>query len=103
MRGTLADVLPRPGRRTMPLTIFFSSPGVYTIDDDGIRGNNTSVVRDASGTVLFPFTHPGDTIDFIAEVPGITFVFNTADSFGTANVTVGSLSDPALSPDSIVV
>lgn len=87
----------------MPLTIFFSSPGTYIIDDDGVRGNNTSVVRDASGTILFPFVHPGDTIDFIAEVAGITFVFNTADSFGTANVTVGSLTDTALTPDAIIV
>jgi len=87
----------------MTLSIFFSTPGTYTIDDDGIRGNNTSVVRDGSGNILFPFTHPSDTISFIAEVPGITFIFNTADSFGTADVVVGSLSDPNLSPDAIVV
>src|SRR5688572_11691720 len=87
----------------MSLTIFFSAPGTYIIDDDGIRGNNTSVVRSASGAVLFPFTHPADIVTFIAEVPGVTFIFNTADSFGTANVTVGSLSDPALSPDTIVI
>src|SRR4029453_4615888 len=87
----------------MTLTIFFSTPGTYPIDDDGIRGNNASVVRDGSGAILFPFTHPSDTITFIAEVPGITFVFNTADTFGTADVVVGSLSDPNLSPDSIVI
>src|SRR4029450_10355000 len=87
----------------MTLSIFFSTPGTYTIDDDGIRGNNTSVVRDGSGNILFPFTHPSDTMSFIAEVPGITFIFNTADSFGTADVVVGSLSDSNLSPDSIVI
>ena len=87
----------------MPLTIYFSTPGTYTIEDDGILGNNTSVVRDPSGTVLFPFAHPTDTIDFIAEVPGITFIFNVTDSFGTANVSVGSLADLNLSPDHIVV
>ena len=54
----------------MTLTIFFSSPGTYIIDDDGIRGNNASAVRDANGNILFPFTHPADSITFIAEVPG---------------------------------
>src|SRR5688572_17376888 len=87
----------------MTLTIFFSSPGTYYIDDDGVRGNGASVVRDGNGVVLFPFTHPSDAISFIAEVPGITFVFNTADSFGTADVNVGSLTAANSSPDSIVV
>ncbi len=87
----------------MPLTIFFSTPGTYYIDDDGIRGNGISVVRDANGNILFPFTHPGDDMTFIAEVPGITLVFNTLDTFGTANVTVGDLSDPSKCPDSIMV
>jgi Ca2+-binding RTX toxin-like protein len=87
----------------MPLTIFFSSPGTYTIDDDGIRGNNTSVVRDSAGNILFPFVHPGDDMKFIAEVPGVNFIFNVLDSFGTANVTVGSLTDAAMTPDTITV
>ena len=87
----------------MTLTIFFSSPGTYIIDDDGIRGNNASVVRNSAGAILFPFTHPSDTISFIAEVPGITFIFNTADSFGPADVVVGSLADSGLCPDTIVV
>ena len=30
----------------MPLTINFTEAGTYTIDDDGIRGNGTSVIRD---------------------------------------------------------
>ena len=46
----------------MTLTIFFSAPGTYIIDDDGIRGNNASAVRDSNGNLLFPFTHPADTI-----------------------------------------
>ena len=54
----------------MPLTIFFSSPGTYTIDDDGIRGNNTSVVRNSSGTVFIPFVHPADAMTFIARHAG---------------------------------
>jgi hypothetical protein len=87
----------------MPLTVFFSSPGTYTIDDDGIFGNNTSVVRDASGTAILPIAHPADSISFIAQVPGVNLIFNTVDSFGTADVTVGSLTDPAQSPDSIAV
>jgi len=87
----------------MTLTIFFSSPGIYVIDDDGIRGNGASAVHDSSGNLLFPFTHPTDTISFIAEVPGITFIFNTTDTFGTADVIVGSLTDAAQSPDAIVL
>ena len=42
----------------MPLTIFFTGAGTYTIDDDGIRGNNTSVIRNANGNVIFTFVHP---------------------------------------------
>ena len=87
----------------MTLTIFFSSPGTYYIDDDGVRGNGASVVRDSSGNILFPFTHPTDTMTFIAEVPGINFVFNVTDTFGTANVFVGDLAASSSSPDSIVI
>ncbi len=87
----------------MPVSVHFSTPGTYTIDDDGVRGNGRSLVRDASGATLFPIMHPADSIEFIADVPGVTLVFNVADSFGTANVTVGSLTDPALRPDNIVV
>ena len=87
----------------MTLTIFFSSPGTYYIDDDGVRGNGASVVRDSSGNILFPFTHPSDTMTFIAEVPGINFVFNVTDTFGTANVFVGDLAASSSSPDSIVI
>ena len=57
----------------------------------------------SSGTILFPFLHPGDTLTFIADTPGVHFVFNTTDSFGSADVTVGSTSASAQSPDSIVV
>src|SRR5262245_29297492 len=87
----------------MPFTFHFGSPGTYIIEDDGTRGNNTSVIRDASGTLITPLVHPADTMTFIADAPGVNLIFNTLDSFGTADVVVGSLTDPTHSPDSIVV
>ena len=43
----------------MSLTISFLNPGTYAIEDDGIRGNNTSVIRDGTGSVASPsFIHP---------------------------------------------
>src|SRR6188768_760068 len=94
-RGSRLRFLRVQGGNSMPLTIFFSSPGNYTIDDDGIRGNGTSVVRDGSGAILFSFSHPADSITFIADTPGVNLTFNVADSFGSANVFVGDLSSPA--------
>ena len=32
----------------MPLALILHLPGTYMIDDDGIRGNNISLIRDAS-------------------------------------------------------
>ncbi len=87
----------------MPLTIFFNTAGTYTIEDDGIPGNAAGVVRDSSGAVLFPIVYPSDTQTFIAEVSGVNLIFNTLDSFGTANIEVGSMTDFAQTPDSIAI
>ena len=87
----------------MPLAISFTTPGTYTIDDDGIRGNGISVIRNASGAIILSFTHPADTMSFTTTVPGVNLIFNVLDSFGTANVTVGDLAVAAATPDSIVV
>src|SRR6186997_1697987 len=87
----------------MPLSIVFTNPGNYTIEDDGIRGNNTSVIRDSSGVIVTTFVHPSDTLAFSTITPGVHLTFNVGDSFGSANVTVGALGDLAASPDSIVV
>src|SRR6187551_1024315 len=87
----------------MPLTIFFTDAGSYTVEDDGVRGNAISVVRDASGAIVLTFAHPSDSMTFATLTSGVHLAFNTADSFGTANVTVGDLSNPAASPDSIVL
>ena len=87
----------------MAIKINLSPAGTYTIDDDGIRGNNISVVRTSSGTVLVAFAHPPDTMTFTANVPGVHLIFNTLDLFGTSVVTVGSPTNAAQSPDSIVV
>ena len=47
----------------MPLTLIFTQPGNFTIDDDGIPGNNTSVIRDGNGVVIFTFLHPADALN----------------------------------------
>ena len=87
----------------MPLSVVFTVPGNYTIEDDGIRGNNTSVIRDSTGAIIDTIVHPADAISFVTITPGVHLTFNVADSFGLATVTVGNLSDAAASPDSIVV
>lgn len=87
----------------MSLNLIFTQPGAYTIDDDGILGNNTSVIRDAAGVVIFTFVHPADALGFTVNVPGVTLTINILDSLGAADVTFGNPADPAASPDSIAV
>ncbi len=87
----------------MPLDLIFISPGTYTIDDDGIVGNNTSVIRDGTGAVIFTFAHPVDSLSFTASSPGVNIVVNLSESLGSANFRIGDLTNPAVTPDSIVV
>ena len=77
----------------MSLNLIFTQPGAYTIDDDGILGNNTSVIRDAAGVVIFTFVHPADALGFTVNVPGVTLTINILDSLGAADVTFGNPAD----------
>ena len=87
----------------MPLNLIFIQPGNYTIDDNGIPGDNISVIRDGNGVVIFTFAHPADGLGFTVSTPGVNITVNFSDSMGAANFTIGSLTNPAESPDSIVM
>lgn len=87
----------------MPVNLIFITPGNYTIDDNGIPGDNTSVVRDGNGTVLFTFVHPVDELGFTVSTPGVNLTVNLTDPLGAANLTIGNLTSAATSPDSITV
>src|SRR6187401_2169851 len=92
----------------MPLTLVFTQPGNFTIDDNGIPGDNTSVIRDGDGVVIFTFLHPADALTFTVDTPGVNLSINFTDSLGAADFTVGSLDPdpligPAQTPDSVVM
>ena len=87
----------------MPLNLIFVSPGTYTIEDNGIPGDNTSVIKDGSGNVIFTFVHPADSLGFTTSTPGVNLIVNITDSLGAANVTIGDLANASASPDSIAV
>jgi hypothetical protein len=87
----------------MPVNYTFNTPGTYTIEDDGIRGNGVSVIRNAAGAVVFTITHPADAVNLTVSTAGVNLVINALDPFGTANFNVGLLGSPASSPDSITV
>ncbi|KAB2948925.1 MAG: hypothetical protein F9K19_24460, partial [Rhizobiaceae bacterium] len=87
----------------MPLNLIFIAPGNYTIDDNGIPGDNTSVIRDGTGAVIFTFAHPADSLGFTVSTPGVHLTVNFTDSLGAANFTVGDLTSAGTSPDSITI
>ncbi|HUG62309.1 MAG TPA: hypothetical protein VMP03_10715, partial [Methylomirabilota bacterium] len=88
----------------MAITVTFSIAGSFTIEDDGTPGNATSIVRrDSDGAILAIIPHPADSLTIRATVPGVNLTFNVTDSFGTGTLTVGSLTNAAETPDSIVV
>ena len=92
----------------MPLNLIFIQPGNYTIDDNGIPGDNISVIRDGNGVVIFTFAHPADSLGFTVSVPGVNITVNFTDSMNAANFTIGStdpdpMVGPPQSPDSIVI
>jgi serralysin len=87
----------------MPLNLIFTQSGNYTIEDDGIPGNNTSVIKDGSGVVVFTFAHPADSLSFTAGVPGVNITVNITDSLGAANFTIGDLTNAAVTPESIAI
>jgi len=86
----------------MAITIDLSvlGDGAYTIQDDGIPGNGTSVVLDPLGNVIVTFAHPADSLTILSR-PGQSLNVNITDSLTTANVTIGSLTNAAVTPDSI--
>ena len=87
----------------MPLDLIFTQAGNYTLEDDGIPGNNTSVIKDGSGAVIFTFLHPADSLTLTTSVAGVNITVNITDSLGAANFTLGSLTSAASSFDSIAV
>ncbi|MBR1125274.1 FG-GAP repeat protein [Bradyrhizobium lablabi] len=87
----------------MPLNLTFINAGNYTIDDNGIPGDNTSVIRDGNGNVVYTFVHPGDSIGLTVGAPGVHLTVNLTDGLGAANLTIGSLTSAAASPDSITI
>src|SRR6185436_4929728 len=92
----------------MPLTLIFTQPGNFTIDDNGIPGDNTSVIRDSTGAVIFTFLHPADALTFRVSTPGVNLTINFTDTLGAADFTIGNLDPdpligPAQTPDSVVM
>ena len=87
----------------MPLNLIFITPGDYTIEDNGIPGDNTSVIRDGTGAVIFTFVHPADSLGFTVTTPGVNLTVNLTDSLGAANVTIGDLASAAATPDSLII
>ena len=83
----------------MPLNLIFIQPGNYTIDDNGIPGDNISVIRDGNGVVIFTFAHPADALGFTVSTPGVNITVNFTDSMNAANFTIGSTDpDPMVGP-----
>lgn len=88
----------------MPLNLIFTSADNNTLNDDGVYGNNTSVVRNGFGQVIYTFIHPADSIVFTTNgTPNINFNVNFTDSLGAANFTLGNLISPATSFNAITV
>src|SRR5688500_17013250 len=87
----------------MAISFSILAAGNYTIEDDGIPGNNTSVVRDANGNIILTFIHPADALTITAGVPGVNLTVNFTDSLNAASFTLGSLTDSAQNFASIVM
>ncbi|QAY77403.1 calcium-binding protein [Sphingosinicella sp. BN140058] len=88
----------------MAITIDLSGGinGTYTIEDDGIAGNGTSIVRAPDGTVFTTFVHPADSITVLSRA-GQNVNVNVTDSLANASFTIGSLTNAAVRPDAIGV
>src|SRR4029450_11545095 len=92
----------------MPLALIFTQAGNFTIDDNGIPGDNTSVIRDSTGAVIFTIVHPADALTFRVSTPGVNLTINFTDTLGAADFTIGNLDPdpligPAQTPDSVVM
>ena len=73
----------------MPLNLIFIQPGDYTINDNGIPGDNTSVIRDSNGVVITqaPYTLPSAVVTYQSAAG-----FSGSDTF-VFGVTAGTQSD----------
>lgn len=87
----------------MPFNYTFTSGGQYTIEDDGNPANNISVIKDVNGVVIQSFVHPADAINFSFAVSGVNVFLNLAESLGTANLNIGSLTNAADRPGFIFI
>jgi hypothetical protein len=76
----------------MPLNLIFITSGDYTLTDDGIPGNDTSVIKDGTGAVIFTFLHPVDAFGLTSTAAGVLLSLDFFESFGAANVTIGDTS-----------
>ena len=90
----------------MAITIDLSilGNGTYTIEDDGIPGNGTSVVRDPFGNIVTTFAHPADALTILSR-PGQNININIIDSLTTANFTIGNIDNAFASqrPDNVQI
>ena len=87
----------------MPLNLVFTQAGDFTIEDNGIPGDNISVIKDGAGIVIFTFAHPVDALGLTVNVPGVNLTINFTDTLGAADFSIGSLTDPAVTPDSVTM
>lgn len=76
-------------------------PGTYYIEDDGDPDNGVAQLRSPDGSVIL-FNIPTEFLTVTASA-GRSVVFNLTESFGAADINVGSLTDPAQNPDSITI
>src|SRR6478735_2384200 len=76
-------------------------PGTYYVEDDGIPNNGIAQLRQPNGSVI-PFNIPTEFLTITASA-GRNVIINLTESFGAADINVGSLTDPSQNPDSITV
>jgi len=86
----------------MSLDLTFTTPGNYTIEDNGIAGDGISVIKDGIGNVIFTLVHPADALILRASA-GVNLTLNITDSLGAANLSVGLFAFPDSNPDNILV
>jgi len=76
-------------------------PGTYVIEDNGDPTDGIAQLRSPDGSVIL-FNIPTEFLTVTASA-GRDLVINLTESFGAADITVGSLTDSTQNPDSITV
>lgn len=79
----------------MPLNLVFITPDNFAITDDGVFGNNTSVIRNGAGAVIFTFLHPADSLSFTASTANVNLALDFDEALAPADFRVGDLTNPA--------